>query len=198
MRLSKRLFDLFWTILGLIILWPLFLLIAVLIKLDDGGPVFYRQIRAGYKGKPFRVWKFRTMVVDADKMGRPLTVGRDPRITRVGKWLRKLKLDELPQLFNVLVGEMSLVGPRPEVFTYVDQYSEEQREVLGLLPGITDPASIKFRSENEILAQEDNPEQTYVKEIMPEKLRINLEYSKKATVWSDFIIILKTIFKLLH
>jgi len=198
MRLSKRLFDLFWTILGLIILWPLFLLIAVLIKLDDGGPVFYRQIRAGYKGKPFRVWKFRTMVVDADKMGRPLTVGRDPRITRVGKWLRKLKLDELPQLFNVLVGEMSLVGPRPEVFAYVERYSEKQREVLGLMPGITDPASIIFRNENEILAQANNPEQTYVKEIMPEKLRINLEYSKEATLWSDFITILKTIFKLLH
>jgi len=195
MRWSKRLFDLFWSILGLLILWPLFLVVALLIKLDDKGPVFFRQERVGYKGRPFRIWKFRTMVVDAEKIGKPLTVGRDPRITRVGYWLRKFKLDELPQLFNVLVGEMSLVGPRPEVPKYVALYTPEQRKVLDLVPGITDPASIKYRDESEILGRSPDPDRTYLEEIMPEKIRLNLEYAAHATVWSDFIIVLKTLFR---
>jgi len=195
MRWSKRLFDLFWTILGLLVLWPLFLLVALLIKLDDGGPVFFRQERVGYKGRLFRIWKFRTMVVDAEKIGKPLTVGRDPRITRVGYWLRKFKLDELPQLFNVLAGEMSLVGPRPEVPKYVALYTPGQRRVLDLVPGITDPASIKYRDESEILARSPDPERTYVEEIMPEKIRLNLEYAERATVWSDFIVILCTLLR---
>lgn len=167
----------------------------MLIKLDDKGPVFFRQERVGYKGRPFRIWKFRTMVVDAEKIGKPLTVGRDPRITRVGYWLRKFKLDELPQLFNVLVGEMSLVGPRPEVPKYVALYTPEQRKVLDLVPGITDPASIKYRDESEILGRSPDPDRTYLEEIMPEKIRLNLEYAAHATVWSDFIIVLKTLFR---
>jgi len=193
MRLSKRLFDLFWTLAGLCLLWPIFLLIALLIRLDDGGPVFFRQERVGHKGKPFHIWKFRTMVVDAEKLGMPITIGRDPRITSVGFWLRKYKLDELPQLFNVLTGEMSLVGPRPEVPDYVALYTPEQRAVLELRPGITDPASIKYRDENELLAQAPAPEQTYIEEIMPAKIQLNLEYASRATIWSDFLIILRTI-----
>ncbi len=196
MKKTKRLFDIFWTSLGLLLLWPVFLVIALLIKIDDGGPVFYRQIRVGRGGKPFRIWKFRTMVVDADKIGGSLTVGRDPRITRTGYWLRKFKLDELPQLFNVLSGEMSLVGPRPEVPEYVARYTQDQKRVLELTPGITDPASIAYRNENEILASSDDPEAVYLSEIMPEKIRLNLQYAEKSTVWTDFLTILKTLLRL--
>lgn len=193
MKLGKRLFDLFWSTLGLLTLWPLFLIIAILIKLDDGGPVFYRQERVGYKGRPFKIWKFRTMIVNAEKVGKPLTVGRDPRITRVGYWLRKFKLDELPQLINVFLGEMSLVGPRPEVPKYVALYNAEQKRVLNLMPGITDPASIKFKDESELLAQASDPEKFYIEKIMPEKIRLNLEYAERATLWSDFLVILQTL-----
>mgnify|MGYP001039078064 CR=1 FL=1 len=193
MRLSKRLFDLFWTLAGLCLLWPIFLLIALLIRLDDGGPVFFRQERVGHKGKPFHIWKFRTMVVDAEKLGMPITIGRDPRITSVGSWFRKYKLDELPQLLNVLTGEMSLVGPRPEVPDYVALYTPEQRAVLELRPGITDPASIQYKNENELLAQAPDPERAYVQEIAPEKIRLNLEYAAQATIGSDFAIILRTL-----
>ena len=196
MKKTKRLFDIFWTSLGLLLLWPVFLVIALLIKIDDGGPVFYRQIRVGRGGKPFRIWKFRTMVVDADKIGGSLTIGRDPRITRTGYWLRKFKLDELPQLFNVLSGEMSLVGPRPEVPEYVARYTQDQKRVLELTPGITDPASIAYRNENEILASSDDPEAVYLSEIMPEKIRLNLQYAEKSTVWTDFLTILKTLLRL--
>lgn len=198
MSVGKRLFDLFWTILGLIILSPLFLIVAVLIKLDDGGAIFFRQERIGFQGRPFRIWKFRTMVVDADKKGKPLTVARDPRITRIGYWLRRFKLDELPQLFNVLVGEMSLVGPRPEVSRYVDLYTPEQRQILQLTPGITDPASIIFRSESEILASALEPERLYTNQIMPQKLRLNLEYGERANILNDFMVIVKTILVLLR
>ncbi|MDH7578545.1 MAG: sugar transferase [Bacillota bacterium] len=196
MSLSKRAFDLFWATLGLLMLSPLFVVIAVLIKLEDKGPVFFRQERVGYRGKSFRIWKFRTMVIDAEKCGGQLTVGRDPRITRVGYWLRKTKLDELPQLINVLLGEMSLVGPRPEVPLYVSLYTPEQRRVLDLVPGITDPASITYRNESEVLARSGYPEQKYIEEIMPEKIRINLNYAAKATVWSDIWVIIQTIFSL--
>ncbi|MBE3550226.1 MAG: glycosyltransferase [Brockia lithotrophica] len=198
MRRSKRLFDLFWSALGLLLLFPVFLGIALAIKFDDGGPVFFRQRRIGYRGRPFAMWKFRTMVVDAEQKGGLLTVGRDPRVTRVGYWLRKTKLDELPQLWNVLKGEMSLVGPRPEVPQYVALYTEEQRRVLELVPGITDPASIRFRHENELLAQSPDPERTYVEVVMPEKIRLNLEYARRATVWSDFAVILQTFLALLR
>lgn len=189
----KRVFDLFLTILGLGILWPLFLVVALLIKLDDGGPVFFRQERVGYKGRIFRIWKFRTMVVDAEQQGKLLTIGKDPRVTRVGRWLRKTKIDELPQLFNVLLGDMSFVGPRPEVPYYVALYTPDQWQVLDLVPGITDPASVKYRSESEVLAQVDDPEQTYIHEILPEKIRINLEYARSANVFTDLLVILQTL-----
>lgn len=194
MRLRKRVFDLFWAILGLAVIWPLFVLVALLIKLGDRGPVSFRQQRIGYKGRPFHIRKFRTMVLNAEQLGKPLTVGqRDPRITPTGYWLRRFKLDELPQLLNVLAGEMSLVGPRPEVPRYVALYTPEQRLVLGLVPGITDPASIEYRHESAMLAAVPDPEQTYVKEIMPVKICINLEYAKTSTLSSDFAVIVKTL-----
>lgn len=193
MNPSKRLFDLFWTAPGLVMLSPLWLFIAACIKLDDGGPVFFRQERIGRRGKPFRMWKFRTMVVDAERTGGQLTVGADSRITRVGRWLRANKLDELPQLLNVLSGEMSLVGPRPEVPRYVALYNEKQRQVLELIPGITDLASIQYRSESQLLAKAEDPEVLYITKIMPDKLRINLNYAEKANLFSDFVVILSTL-----
>lgn len=189
---TKRLFDVICAVIGLVLLAPLLILIALAIKFDDMGPVFFFQERVGFQGRGFRMCKFRTMVTDADKTGE-LTVGKDHRITRVGYWLRKTKLDELPQLYNVLVGEMSLVGPRPEVSRYVNLYDQEQRGVLKLIPGITDPASIKYRNESAILAMSANPELTYIEQIMPEKIKINLAYAQRATICSDVIVIMKTI-----
>ncbi|WP_306589636.1 sugar transferase [Geothrix sp. 21YS21S-4] len=191
--MAKRVFDVFWSALGLALLWPLLLVAACAVKLEDGGPIFFRQVRVGRGGKPFRIWKFRTMVVDADRQGRAITVGRDPRITRVGAWLRDTKLDELPQLLNVLVGEMSLVGPRPEVPRYVAFYSDAEQAILGLRPGITDLASIKYRSESELLAEAENPDETYVRVLLPDKIRINLAYASRASVASDFLVILATL-----
>jgi lipopolysaccharide/colanic/teichoic acid biosynthesis glycosyltransferase len=197
MKKSKRLFDLFFTLLGLPFLLPLFFIIGLLIKLEDGGPIFFIQKRIGYKGKPFLMWKFRTMIVDAEKKGTLITIGKDPRITRVGYCLRKFKLDELPQLFNVLKGEMSLVGPRPEVEKYVMLYTPEQRQVLNLIPGMTDPASIKYVNENEILAQAEDPERVYIEKVMPEKIKLNLEYAKTASCWRDFLVVIKTVLRIL-
>lgn len=191
--MAKRAFDLFWSILGLVVLSPLLVLAALLVKLEDRGPVFFRQVRIGRGGLPFRIWKFRTMVVDAERQGRAITVGRDPRITRMGAWLRDTKLDELPQLLNVVAGDMSLVGPRPEVPRYVELYSEAQRAILALRPGITDLASIKYRHESELLAQAENPDETYVRVLLPDKLRINLAYAARADVRSDFLVILATL-----
>lgn len=196
MRKGKRIFDLIWTIIGFFILSPLFLVIMLIIKLEDGGPVFFRQERIGYKGKPFIIYKFRTMIVDADKKGSLITVGKDPRITKVGYWLRKTKLDELPQLFNVLKGEMSLVGPRPEVARYVNLYTEAQKKVLDLIPGMTDFASIEYIDENEILARSEKPEEVYINEIMPKKIELNLKYASNISLWNDFLIIVKTFLKL--
>ena len=196
--MTKRLFDLFFCIPGVILLGHFFLVIAWFIRLDSPGPAFFRQVRIGRNGKRFRLLKFRTMRVDAEKTGPPLTAGKDPRITRVGAILRKTKIDELPQLFNILSGDMSLVGPRPEVPDYVALYSSSHRRVLDLIPGITDLASIKYRNESELLAQSTDPVKTYVDEIMPEKIRINLSYASKATVWGDFLIILKTLGTLGH
>ncbi len=193
MTRAKRGFDLFWSALGLALLWPVFLLLGLLIALGDGGPVLYRQERVGKGGRLFRMLKFRTMIVDADKQGALLTVGRDPRTTRVGYWVRKLKLDELPQLWNVLAGEMSLVGPRPEVPRYVARYTVEQWRVLDLTPGITDRASIRYRHESELLARATDPEALYVTEILPDKIRLNLEYAARATLWTDFGIVLSTL-----
>jgi len=196
MRGTKRLFDLCWTIPGLLVLWPAFLVIAVLIKLDDGGAVFFRQVRVGRYGRAFRVWKFRTMIARAEQCGGPLTVGDDPRITRVGRWLRHSKLDELPQLFNVLAGQMSLVGPRPEVPHYVALYTPDQRRVLDLVPGITDPASIAYRDESALLAQAPDWEREYIEVIMPEKIRLNLAYAARATQWKDFLVVVVTLLNL--
>ncbi|MCE5262693.1 MAG: polysaccharide biosynthesis protein [Deltaproteobacteria bacterium] len=194
MKVSKRIFDLFWTIAGLLLLWPLFAVIALLVKLDDGGPVFFRQERIGYRGKTFRMWKFRTMVVDAEQHGLPLTIEEDPRITRIGRRLRRYKLDELPQLINVLRGDLSLVGPRPEVAKYVALYTEEQRRVLNLIPGITDPASMKYENENAVLAKSADPETAYIREIMPDKIRINLDYGANPSLFHDVLIITRTVF----
>ncbi len=193
MSIQKRLFDLFFTIPGLIVLLPLFLIIALLIKLDDGAAVFFFQERIGWRGKPFRMWKFRSMVVNAEKIGTQLTVGRDKRITRVGYLLRVSKIDELPQLINVLLGEMSLVGPRPEVPRYVNLYTPEQAKVLDLVPGMTDLASIAYRDENDILANASDPEREYIEKIIPDKIKINLQYAAQASVWNDFLVILKTV-----
>lgn len=196
MKLVKRIFDLVCTIPGVLVLSPLMLLLALLVKLEDGGPVFFAQERVGHRGRHFRMLKFRSMVVDAEKRGLQITVGRDPRVTRIGHFLRNSKLDELPQLLNVLSGDMSLVGPRPEVPKYVAMYNEEQRKVLDLMPGITDPASIEFRHESELLAKSTHPEQTYVQEIMPLKIKINLEYARKSSLQGDFVIILQTFAKI--
>lgn len=194
----KRLFDVLSAFAGLLLLMPLFILVAAAIKLDDGGPVFFRHERIGKGNKPFGMYKFRSMRVDAAQHGGPLTVGGDPRITRSGRWLRKSKLDELPQLWNVLRGEMSLVGPRPEVAKYVSLYTAEQRKVLDLVPGITDPASIKFRDEEQLLAQANEPERIYIETIMPEKIRLNLEYAAQATFWRDIGVILLTLLRIVR
>lgn len=196
MRPTKRAFDLFWAGVGLLFLWPLFVVVALLIRLDDGGPVFFRQERVGYRGRPFRIWKFRTMTVRPPGEGRQITAAGDPRVTRVGRWLRRTKVDELPQLLNVLAGEMSFVGPRPEVPRYVTLYTPEQRRVLDLVPGITDVASITYRDEEGLLAAADDPGRTYVEEIMPAKIALNLEYAGRATVGRDLLVILRTLARL--
>lgn len=189
----KRLFDVLAAVLGLILLGPLFLVVAAAIAVEDGAPVFFRQQRVGRAGRPFQLWKFRTMRVDAERIGGQLTVGHDPRITRVGRWLRRTKIDELPQLINVLRGEMSLVGPRPEVPRYVAMYSPEQRAVLDELPGITDPASLRYYDEGAVLATATDPERHYISHVMPEKIRLNLEYAAQATPLTDLLIVLSTL-----
>lgn len=189
----KRLFDLVCVIPGIIVLAPLFLLIAVWIKLDSAGPVFFRQERVGLNGRLFRILKFRTMVINAEALGGQLTVGSDRRVTGAGGLLRRYKLDELPQLFNVLVGDMSLVGPRPEVPRYVALYTDELRQVLRLRPGITDPASIQFRDEAALLGTAEDPERYYIDVLMPEKIRLNMEYAKRATLWQDILTVFRTL-----
>lgn len=192
----KRIFDLIAALIGMLILSPIFLGIWLLIVMNSRGGGFYRQIRVGKNGKDFKLWKFRTMSLGADK-GSLLTVGgRDPRVTSVGYYLRKYKLDELPQLINVITGEMSLVGPRPEVRKYVDLYSADQQQVLSVKPGITDYASIEYSNENELLANSSNPEQTYIQEIMPAKLNLNLKYIQDQGLGVDIAIIVKTIKKI--
>ncbi|MDE5618167.1 MAG: sugar transferase [Clostridia bacterium] len=192
-RFFKRTFDIIISALSLLLLLPIFVIIAIAIKCSSKGYVYFRQERVGKGGKPFKIFKFRTMVSDAESKGLQITVGADARITKVGKFLRKTKIDELPQLINVLVGSMSLVGPRPEVPKYVNMYDDVQRNVLLVRPGITELASIVYRNENELLAKSDNPEETYINEIMPEKIRLNLEYIKKMNVFYDLILIIKTV-----
>ncbi len=193
MTRTKRIVDVLGASAGLVVLSPLFLALAILIKLSDGGPVFFLQERIGKGGRPFRLRKFRTMVPNAERIGGQLTVGGDARITPMGRRLRGTKLDELPQLLNVLVGEMSLVGPRPEVPRYVALYNAEQRKVLALTPGITDPASVRYRDESDQLARASDPETEYVQTIMPEKLRINMKYASESNVWKDLVVILQTV-----
>ena len=192
-ELTKRLFDIFFSILGLVVLSPLFLVVAVWIKLDSRGPVFYRQVRVGRHNRDFRIFKFRSMRVGSDKGSLVTIGGRDPRITRSGYIIRKLKLDELPQLINVLKGDMSFVGPRPEVRHYVDYWTEEQMVVLSVRPGITDPASIKFRNENELMATAENPEEYYINVIMQEKLKLYIEYVNHHSLLTDIGLIFKTL-----
>lgn len=196
MKFSKRLFDITLIVLASPLLVLSFGLIAIAIKMADGGSIFFVQERIGYNGTTFRMFKFRTMVENACNCGPLITVDGDSRITRAGLWLRKTKLDELPQAINVLRGEMSLVGPRPEVSYYVNKYTEEQRKILNLMPGITDPASIRFIDESILLAREANPEAAYVERIMDTKIRINLEYASHATVLTDFGVIVDTLLKL--
>ena len=188
----KRLFDIVASGLGLVVLSPLFLILAIWIKCDSKGPLFYRQVRVGRWNKDFRIFKFRSMRVGADKGSLVTIGGRDPRVTRSGYWIRKFKLDELPQLINVFVGDMSLVGPRPEVRHYVDSWTPEQMHVLDVRPGITDPASIKFRNENELMEKADNPEKYYIEVIMQEKIRLYLEYVNHHSFWGDIGLIFKT------
>ncbi len=197
-KFAKRAFDMVCSGLGIIVLSPVLFIIALRIKKESDGPVFFKQIRVGEKGKEFEILKFRTMVVNAEKLGRQITVGNDSRITKIGGFLRKYKLDELPQLFNVFKGEMSLVGPRPEVPKYVAMYSREQRKVLDVKPGITDLASIRYRDENELLGTSEDPDNMYINTIMPDKLALNLEYIKKSNVFFDVYIILNTIVKCLR
>ena len=191
---GKRVFDLIASAMGLILVSPLMLLIALLIKLHDGGPIFFLQERIGRYGKPFRIYKFRTMVTNAEQRGPSLTTSNDPRITPIGRLLRKYKLDELPQLINVLKGEMSLVGPRPEIRRYVEMFANEYQQILQIRPGITDFASIQYRNENELLANTDNAEHTYVSVIMPHKIQLAQEYLQNINLITDLKVIMKTLF----
>lgn len=193
----RRIMDIFGAVFGIWVTGPIMAAAALWVKLDSPGPIFYRQQRIGQYGKPFRIFKFRTMVTDADKIGTLITVGgRDPRITNSGFWLRKFKIDELPQFFNVLFGEMSFVGPRPEVKKYVDLYTPEQRKILDVRPGVTDIASIAYRNENEILERKADPEAYYQSVIMQRKIKLNHLYLAKRNVCTDISIILKTVFRL--
>lgn len=198
MWLGKRLFDILFSLFGLVLLSPVFIILGVLIKIESPGPIFYRQIRVGLNEKHFRIHKFRSMYVDSDQRGLAITVGKDPRITRIGKYIRKLKCDEFAQLIDVLIGDMSFVGPRPEVPKYVEHYPIEIRKIIFTVrPGITDLASVTYRNENDLLAQSKNPEQTYINEILPEKLKLSLIYVNNASLLSDLKIIFKTIFMIL-
>lgn len=188
----KRLFDIVASGIGLIVLSPLFFVLAIWIKFDSHGPVFYRQTRVGKDNHDFRLFKFRSMRPDSDKLGLITVGGHDPRVTRSGYYIRKYKLDELPQLINVFIGDMSLVGPRPEVRKYVDMYTTEQRRVLKVRPGITSLASIRYRNENDILAAADDPDRCYIEQVMPDKLAIDLEYVDNANLWNDIKLIFKT------
>ncbi|NER94667.1 MAG: sugar transferase [Symploca sp. SIO1B1] len=190
--MSKRVFDLFFAFIGLIVLAPLFLVVSIWIKLDSPGPIFFRQIRIGQFEAKFEIYKFRTMVVHAEKIGKLITVGEDSRITRSGRFLRRSKLDELPQLINILKGDMSFVGYRPEVPKYVDLYTTEQRVIFQIRPGLTDLASIKFRNESDLLATAEEPEKLYISSIMPRKLELNRQYLGKKSLLFDVFIIFKT------
>lgn len=191
-----RLFDILFSTIGLLVLSPLFLIIYILIIIESKGGGFYSQTRVGKNGIPFAIYKFRSMRTDADKHGLITVGGRDPRITRIGYYIRKYKIDELPQLWNVLVGDMSLVGPRPEVQKYVDLYTEEQRKVLSVRPGITDYASIEYVDENILLAKSDDPDKTYIEVVMPAKIVLNMKYINNKSLKEYFKIIFLTLAKI--
>ena len=193
----KRIFDFIASFVGLILLSPLFLIVAFLIKKEDGGSIFFRQTRVGQNGKFFKIYKFRTMVENAENLGAQVTKGDDPRITRIGKVLRKYKIDELPQLINVLKGEMSLVGPRPEVPKYVEAFKEDYKEILKVKPGITDYASLEYKDENELLKNINNPEEIYLKQILPEKIKYYKRYIKDISFWTDLKLIFRTIWRII-
>jgi lipopolysaccharide/colanic/teichoic acid biosynthesis glycosyltransferase len=189
----KRLFDILLSLIGIILLIPLFIFVAIRLKLDSEGPIFYGGKRIGKNGKEFSMYKFRTMYIDADKMSSSPSAGDDdPRITKFGRTLRRSKINELPQLINVLKGDMSFVGPRPEVPQEVELYTEEERNLLTVRPGITDYASIKFHNEGEILSGSPDPHQTYLEKIRPEKIRLGLEYTETHSLWVDLKIFVKT------
>jgi lipopolysaccharide/colanic/teichoic acid biosynthesis glycosyltransferase len=194
----KRLFDLVVSMIGLVVLAPFLLIIAVALKIDSAGVVFFRQIRVGQFGKSFRIFKFRTMVSQAEKLGPQVSSGDDPRITRVGCFLRKYKLDELPQLINVVKGEMSFVGPRPEVPRYVEAYKNDYREILTVKPGITDFASLEFKDENELLKNADDPEKKYLEEILPVKIGYYRKYLKEQSLKTDLTLIIKTLWSIIR
>jgi lipopolysaccharide/colanic/teichoic acid biosynthesis glycosyltransferase len=192
----KRLFDIFFSLFGLILVSPILFIIAILIKSDSRGPVFYRGIRIGRYEKPFRIFKFRTMVPEAEKLGGPSTAADDPRLTKIGKFLKRFQLDELPQLINVLKGEMSLVGPRPEVPTEVATYNEEEKKLLSIRPGMTDWASLWNFHEGEILEGSKDSHQTYREKIKPKKIELGLKYVESHSLLVDIEIIIKTVSKI--
>ncbi len=194
---GKRAFDLVASLCGLVALSPLFLLTALFIKLSDGGPVFYRQSRIGRRFKPFLLLKFRTMVVDADKSGTSITTKGDRRITPVGRFLRKAKIDELPQLLNVLLGDMSIVGPRPEVAKYVEMFrNDHYNEILTIKPGITDYAAVEFRDEEAVLTAFSSPEEGYVKEVLPHKIALYKKYLREMSLCTDLKLIFQTLWRI--
>lgn len=196
--MTKRFFDIVFSSVGLLLLSPLFIVTALLIKLDSPGPVFFRQERIGRNFKPFFIYKFRTMVKDAHTRGLQITASGDNRITRVGRILRKTKIDELPQLINVLKGEMSFVGPRPEVEKYVELYKKDYKEILRIRPGITDISSIIFRDEERVLKNQADPEWYYKHILLPEKIKLAQEYIKKASFFYDLRLIFKTFYKVFY
>ena len=197
--MAKRLFDLFFSSIGLLVLSPFFLIFAILIKLESKGPVFYRGIRIGKYGKPFRIYKLRSMVQNAEKIGANSTSSDDPRLTKTGKFIRKFKFDESSQIINIFIGAMSFVGPRPEVPKFINKYTEKERKILTLQPGITDWASIKFHNEPEIIASSGitDADEAYEKLIRPDKIKLQLKYLKEHNMWLDLKIIFSTILTLI-
>ena len=196
-KITKRLFDIVACIAAAAVLCPFWLCIGLLVACGSKGSALYRQTRVGRDGKEFKLLKFRTMRQDADKVGGLITVGEDSRVTRIGRFLRKYKIDELPQFLNIIKGDMSIVGPRPEVPKYVALYDERQRKVLSVRPGLTDYASIEYIAENELLAKSSDPDRTYIEEIMPAKLELNLKYIENQSVTEDLRLIFKTLFSIL-
>lgn len=197
-KVGKRICDIMITSIAIILIFPIGLIIALLIKIESKGNILYIQHRVGKNNKDFKILKFRTMTTNADKQGL-LTIGeKDNRVTKIGYYLRKFKLDELPQLINILIGEMSIVGPRPEVRYYVNYYNETQMKVLSVLPGLTDLASIAYIDENRILAQSENPQETYIKKIMPHKLSLNAKYIENISLKNDLSIIWQTLRKIIN